>query len=985
MTKVRTLFAFLGIIGCFLVGCGDKEPPVVSITAPASGDTVGGTVTITADATDNKGVSEVEFYIDNSLVSTDQSSPYTHTWNTSALQDNSTHNIFAKAFDKSNNEGTSDVITVTVINPPNTPATPSGPSSGYQGSQYHYEFYTYATDPAGQGVAIRFAWGDGDTSNWSAYQVSGDTIAMSHSYLSTGVFSVTAQAKDVNGATSGWSGAHQITITTGSSQAPYAPVVSGPTSGSPNVSYNFNATATDPDNDQISVRFAWGDGDTSSWSPYYSSGSTITMSHSYSNTGTYNITAQARDVHGLTSAWSSPHQIVIYAGTNNPPNTPTVTGPASGYVSLVQTFSATTTDPDGNNISIRFAWGDGDTSSWSNYVPSGGMVQDTHTYTATGTYSVRAQARDSYGATSGWSSPHSINITEGIVVTRPNGGETYLGGTYHAIHWNWYGSSALVRIDYSTDGGTSWNTIVSSTANDGNYPWNVPYTSTTYPNCRVRVSHATNPNIYDISDANFTIARDTITVMMPNGGENYFVGLYYPVHWEWTGNFGFVRIDYSTDNGTSWSAVSSNYNNSGRYAWNVDNTPSTSALVRVANYDDANLYDISNATFTIARPVINITRPNGGETYRSGEYYPIHWDWTGGLTWVNIYYSTDGGTNWTQIGSTLSNDGSHIWTVPNLNSTNCRIRIVSSQDPNAFDISDNNFTITTTQVTDSIQVTSPMLNDNWILGREYIITWTGTSTAGYVRIDYSTDGGATWNVISSSTTNDGYYFWTITGDFSSNNCKIKVASTANPNTYDESDVFTISRQTIIITSPNANTIWQSGREYYITWHWTGDFTYACIDYSTDNGSTWNQIMSTAGNDGVYGWLLPDGISGNNCRVRVGVANTNNYGTSSVFTIAPQTIRVTSPLNNDVWYAGREYWITWNNTGDFTYARIDYSTDGGATWNQIAGNASNDGHYLWTVPNVSSTNCRVRVANVDNLNAYGTSGVFEIRSGGKRRK
>ncbi|MEO0190613.1 MAG: Ig-like domain-containing protein, partial [candidate division WOR-3 bacterium] len=151
------------VVGLVFVGCGDKEPPQVSITQPASGDTVGGTVTITAEATDNKGVSEVEFYIDNILVSTDQSSPYSHSWNTSALQDNSQHNIYAKAYDKANNEGTSEVITVVVINPPNTPATPWGPSSGYQGSQYSYEFYTYATDPAGQGVAIRFAWGDGDT------------------------------------------------------------------------------------------------------------------------------------------------------------------------------------------------------------------------------------------------------------------------------------------------------------------------------------------------------------------------------------------------------------------------------------------------------------------------------------------------------------------------------------------------------------------------------------------------------------------------------------------------------------------------------------------------------------------------------------------------------------------------------------------------------------------------------------------------------
>jgi hypothetical protein len=202
-------------------------------------------------------------------------------------------------------------------------------------------------------------------------------------------------------------------------------------------------------------------------------------------------------------------------------------------------------------------------------VPSGGTVQDKHTYTTTGSYSVRAQARDTYSATSAWSSPHTINITEGIVILRPNGGETYLADEYHPIHWNWYGSFGTVKIDYSTDGGTSWNTIVSATDNDGSYAWDVAYTSTIYSNCRIRVSHPINPNIYDISDANFTIARDTITVVMPNGGETYRSGEYYPIYWDWTGGTGSVAIYYSTDGGTNWTAITTSTTNDGSHLWTV--------------------------------------------------------------------------------------------------------------------------------------------------------------------------------------------------------------------------------------------------------------------------------------------------------------------------------------------------------------------------------------------------------------------------------
>uniref|UniRef100_A0A7V0Z5Z5 Uncharacterized protein n=1 Tax=candidate division WOR-3 bacterium TaxID=2052148 RepID=A0A7V0Z5Z5_UNCW3 len=77
------------ILIAFWLGCGgDKEPPVVEITFPANGAMVGGTVTITAEAVDNKVVEKVELYIDNNLVSTLTSQPYAYSWNTTSLQDN---------------------------------------------------------------------------------------------------------------------------------------------------------------------------------------------------------------------------------------------------------------------------------------------------------------------------------------------------------------------------------------------------------------------------------------------------------------------------------------------------------------------------------------------------------------------------------------------------------------------------------------------------------------------------------------------------------------------------------------------------------------------------------------------------------------------------------------------------------------------------------------------------------------------------------
>jgi Big-like domain-containing protein len=96
-------------------GGGDTTLPTCSITSPTNGSTVSGTVTITAAATDNVGVTKVEIYVDGALRTTDTTSPYTWSWNTTTFA-NSSHTITAKAYDAANNMKQAANVTVTVNN-----------------------------------------------------------------------------------------------------------------------------------------------------------------------------------------------------------------------------------------------------------------------------------------------------------------------------------------------------------------------------------------------------------------------------------------------------------------------------------------------------------------------------------------------------------------------------------------------------------------------------------------------------------------------------------------------------------------------------------------------------------------------------------------------------------------------------------------------------------------------------------------------------
>jgi Big-like domain-containing protein/lectin family protein/HYDIN/CFA65/VesB family protein/centrosomal CEP192-like protein/putative pyrroloquinoline-quinone-binding quinoprotein len=94
----------------------DITPPTIALTTPITGSTVGGSVTVAASASDNKGVASVQFYLDGApLGGPLTAAPYQLTWNTTAVA-NGNHTLAAAALDATGNVGTSGSITITVSN-----------------------------------------------------------------------------------------------------------------------------------------------------------------------------------------------------------------------------------------------------------------------------------------------------------------------------------------------------------------------------------------------------------------------------------------------------------------------------------------------------------------------------------------------------------------------------------------------------------------------------------------------------------------------------------------------------------------------------------------------------------------------------------------------------------------------------------------------------------------------------------------------------
>ena len=92
------------------------------------------------------------------------------------------------------------------------------------------------------------------------------------------------------------------------------------------------------------------------------------------------------------------------SGNNNPPETPTISGPTNGNSGTKYTYTFNTVDPDGDDVFYYVKWDDGYTEVWDGPHASGADVNIDHTYTKEGTFTIEAKAQDIYGAESGWGS-----------------------------------------------------------------------------------------------------------------------------------------------------------------------------------------------------------------------------------------------------------------------------------------------------------------------------------------------------------------------------------------------------------------------------------------------------------------------------------------------------------------------------------------------------------------------------------------------------
>jgi hypothetical protein len=318
-------------------------PPTVSLTAPANNVvlTAPATINLAANAADSDGtIARVEFFNGATRLATDTAAPYAHAWTNVA---GGTYTLTAKATDDKGAVTASAPVTAIVNRPPATaisaPAnnailvaplnlTVNASASDADGTVSKVEFFRNGTLAATDTASpYSFAW----------------------SNVPLGTHTLTSKATDNRGATTT---SAPVTFTVNANVAP-AVTITAPATGARFVypaSVPIAATASDSDGTIARVEFHYDYGllGSDSSSPY-----AYTWSSPY--TGTFVLTARAVDNKGAVTA-SAPVSITI--GANQPPSVVLTGDPPAGEVATAvpPTFrlTATVADPDGSVAGVRF-------------------------------------------------------------------------------------------------------------------------------------------------------------------------------------------------------------------------------------------------------------------------------------------------------------------------------------------------------------------------------------------------------------------------------------------------------------------------------------------------------------------------------------------------------------------------------------------------------------------------------------------------------
>jgi titin len=790
------------------------------------------------------------------------------------------------------------------------------------------------TQPFDGGSAVtNYEFSTDGGSTWQSSGVSASPVVISG--LTNGsTYSVKIRAVNVAGTGSASTATSIVPFT-----SPGAPTISQASGGIGQVAMTIVAGST---NGSTITNYEYSTDNGATWttrSPVSTAGS-LTVS-SLADGTRYGMRVRA-----VNAAGSGAASDVVYVSTRGVPSSPTIVSFTESHAALGLTVSP---GANGGDPITNYQYSTDNGSTWVTRTPASSNPYISISGLSDGTvYQVKVRAVNGVGAGDASSAtsmkPRTV-ASSPVLNTQVDPGDRTLHITFTA---GFDGGVAITDYEYSTDrgatwyartdgGGTSTAMVITRLSSDGT----TQLTNGTVYNVQIRAVNSVGSGAAsnEVTGTPKTTPDAPVITQISKYDKSLLVA-FTPMS---NGGAPITGYEYSTDGGTTWVGAGSS---SSPITINALSTDGTSALVNGTSYmvQLRALNSQGRGTATSSVPATPRTTPGApsitsvipGDQQIVVNFTP---GITGGSAITYYEYSTDGGASWRTraIGSSMvsspititkeSADG--LTTLVNGRSYDVLVRAVNVAGFGTESV--------TTSVIPSGTPSAPTISSITRLDTRLEVAFTsgGSNGSAILSNQYSIDGGNTWVTAASLSSPI-----TITGLTNGTSYPVQVRHVnANGTGSASTTLAGVPRRRP--DAPSITSATMGNRTLTVTYSApaNGGDAVTTYEYSTDGGTTWQarsfgsiettMVISTLSSDGTT--ALTNGAS---YVVKVRAVNGAGSGPASdgqqlVPYTVPSAPYVTSVGGAD---SGADvvYLLSWD--GGNAVSSIDYSLDGGATWN-----------------------------------------------------
>ncbi len=168
---------------------------------------------------------------------------------------------------------------------------------------------------------------------------------------------------------------------------------------------------------------------------------------------------------------------------------------------------------------------------------------------------------------------------------------------------------------------------------------------------------------------------------------------------------------------------------------------------------------------------------------------------------------------------------------------------------------------------------------------------------------------------------------------------------------------TVLEANLTLESPNGGEEWSTGTTESITWTSEGSIENIHIDYSINEGGTWQTLVNSTPNDGSFQWEIPSNLSTNLALIRIIATNdiTLQDESDAAFSIEACNVQANFTTNTNTICVGESINFTNNSLNANTYERQILAEDT-TTTTDFSYTFNTEGTFIVNLISTSENGC-----------------------------